>query len=106
MFGIGVPEMFVIVVVAMLVFGPDKLPDIARQAGRFIRTVKQMAENAKDDLGREMGQDFSGLNLRDLDPREVVRRSLLDDDKPVAKKVSVQKPLGVGETPPFDSEST
>lgn len=109
MFGMGWPELFVIGVVAMLVFGPDKLPDLARQAGRFMRTVKQMAENAKDDLGREMGQDFSGLNLRDLDPREVVRRSLLDNepgDKNTSKKPAGQKPLGLGEAPPFDSEST
>ena len=110
MFGMGWPELFVIAVVAMLVFGPDKLPDLARQAGRFVRTVKQMAENAKDDLGREIGQDFSGLNLRDLDPREVVRRSLLDDDElrknQAAQKAVTQKPLGLGEAPPFDGEST
>lgn len=107
MFGMGWPEIVVILIVAMLVFGPEKLPDIARQAGRFIRTVKQMADNAKDDLGREMGQDFSNLNLRDLDPREVVRRSLLDDDPPSSngKPVS-QKPLTAGETTPFDAEST
>lgn len=104
MFGMGWPEMFVIGVVAMLVFGPDKLPDLARQTGRFVRTLKQMADNAKVDLGREMGQDFSGLNLRDLDPREVVRRSLLDDEP--ATKAVAQKPLGDGELPPFDSEST
>lgn len=104
MFGMGWPEMFVIGVVAMLVFGPDKLPDLARQAGRFVRTVKQMADNAKEDLGRELGHDFSGLELRDLDPREVVRRSLLDDEP--APKTPAQKPLGAGEVPPFDSEST
>lgn len=104
MFGIGWPEMFVIGIVAMLVFGPERMPDLARQAGRFIRTVKQMADNAKEDLGREIGQDFSGLNLRDLDPREVVRRSLLDDDPP--RKAPAQKPLAAGETPPFDTEST
>lgn len=106
MFGMGWPELLVIGIVAMLVFGPDRLPDIARQAGRFVRTVKQMAENAKDDLGREIGHDFSGLNLRDLDPREVVRRSLLDDDDEPVRKPVVQKPLGPGEKPPFDIEST
>lgn len=106
MFGVGIPEMFVITLVAMLVFGPDKLPDMARQAGRFIRTVKLMAENAKNDLGKEMGQDLSGFNIRDLDPREVVRRSFLEDDEPVVKKVTEQRPLRAGETPPFDIEST
>lgn len=107
MFGIGVPEFLVIGVVAMLVFGPDKLPDIARQAGRFLRTIKQMAENARDDLGKEIGQDLSGYNLKDLDPREMVRRSMVDDDdKPVTKSSAAQRSLAPGEMPPFDDEST
>jgi sec-independent protein translocase protein TatB len=106
MFGIGVPEMFVIALVAMLVFGPDKLPELARQAGKFVRTVRQMAENAKNDLGREMGEDFSGIDLKDLDPRELVRKNFLDDldDKPSGvKEARILRP---GETPPFDPEST
>jgi len=107
MFGIGWPEMFVIAVVAMLVFGPDKLPDLARQLGKFVRTVRQMAENAKDDLGRELGQDFSGMNLKDLDPREVVKRNFLDDlDDTTPAAVKETRILRPGEPAPFDPEST
>jgi sec-independent protein translocase protein TatB len=102
----GWPEILVILVLALLVFGPEKLPEIARQSGRFIRTVKQMADNAKQDLGREMGQDFSNINLRDLDPREVVRRTLLDDDPAKSEKPVNQRPLAANETPPYDPEST
>lgn len=107
MFGMGWPEIFVVGVVAMLVFGPDKLPEFARQAGKFVRTARQMVDNAKDDLGREMGRDFSGIGLRDLDPREVVRRHLLEDDgRPPGPKTKAQAPLARGERPPFDSEAT
>ena len=107
MFGMGWPEIFVVGVVAMLVFGPDKLPEFARQAGKFVRTARQMVDNAKDDLGREMGRDFSGIGLRDLDPREVVRRHLLEDDgRPTGPKTKAQAPLARGERPPFDSEAT
>ncbi|WP_255355468.1 Sec-independent protein translocase protein TatB [Aeromicrobium sp. Root236] len=73
----GWPEMFVIAVVAMLVFGPDKLPGLAQQAGGFVRTVRKMAENAKAELGAELG----GVDLKDLDPREVVRRAF--EEEPV-----------------------
>ncbi|MGI9086049.1 MAG: sec-independent translocase [Aeromicrobium sp.] len=102
----GWPELVTIGVVGVIVFGPDKLPDIARQAGQFIRTMRRMAENAKNDLGREIGQDFSGLQLRDLDPREVVRKNLLEiaDDSPGVKEDT--RALRPGEQPPFDPDAT
>lgn len=101
----GLPEIGVILVLGLLLFGPEKLPELARQAAGFVRTVRQMADNAKNDLGREMGHDLSDLNLRDLDPREIVRRTLLDDDTTPAatKETRILRP---GERPPFDSEAT
>lgn len=109
MFGMGVPEIGLILVLALLLFGPEKLPEIAKQAAGFVRTVRQMADNAKNDLGREMGQDFSDLNLKDLDPREIVRRNFLDDPEPTnSTPPGLKEPriLRPGETPPFDAEAT
>ncbi len=108
MFGIGVPEMLVIGMVAMMVFGPDKLPELARQFGGFVRTVKQMAENAKNDLGKELGEDFSNMSLKDLDPREVVRKNFLDDAVGDTTPATVRETriLRPGEAPPYDPEST
>jgi sec-independent protein translocase protein TatB len=106
MFGMGVPEIAVIVIVALLVFGPEKLPEIAKQAGGFVRTLRRMAESAKNDLGREMGEDFSDLNLKDLDPREIVRRNFLEDDDTTPAATREARILRPGERPPFDPEST
>ena len=105
MFGMGWPEILLIGMVGVMLFGPDKLPDLARQAGRFLRTLRRMAENAKDDLGREIGEDFSGLQLRDLDPREMVRRNILDvgDDSPTT---NAPRELRPDERPPFDPDAT
>jgi len=79
MFGMGWSEIILIGIVGVLVFGPDKLPEFARQSARLVRTVRRMAQDAKNDLGRELGHDLSAVELRDLDPREVVRRTFLDD---------------------------
>ena len=102
----GWPEILMIGMVGVMVFGPDKLPDLAKQAGRFIRTLRRMAENAKNDLGREIGEDFSGLQLRDLDPREMVRKNILDvgDDSPTPS--NVPRELRPDERPPFDPDAT
>ena len=108
MFGIGLPELTVIIVVAVLVFGPDRLPDLARQAGRFLRQMRTIADSARDDLRRELGPEFSDLELRDLDPRTIVRKHILEamdeDDEPPLR--AGLRPLADGEIPPYDIEAT
>ncbi|MGH3498860.1 MAG: sec-independent translocase [Nocardioidaceae bacterium] len=110
MFGMGWPEIMVVLIVAVLVFGPDKLPDLAKQAGRFVRTARQMMDNAKSDLAREMGDDFAGLkdlNLRNLDPREAVRRHVIDAMTAEPDEVRPgQRPLPYGDLPPYDADAT
>ena len=66
-------EIGTILVVATLLFGPDRLPGLARQAAQFVRMVRQMADNAKSELSRELGEEFKDVDLRDLDPRAAVR---------------------------------
>lgn len=109
MFDIGLAEMAVIALVAVLVFGPDKLPDLARQAGRFIRQMRTYANAARDDLRSELGPEFADLELRDLDPRTIVRKHLAEamaDDEAEPETPRGQRPLMVGELPPYDADAT
>jgi len=112
-FGVGLPEFLVIFVVAILVFGPDRLPEFARQAGRFLRQVRQFTQAARDDLRNELGPEFANLELTDLDPRQVVRKHIMEamDEEPddAGSTVPVRpglRPLERGERPPYDVEAT
>ena len=112
MFGIGLPELAVIAFVAVLVFGPDKLPEFARQAGRLARQVRGFANQARDELREELGPEYADLELRDLDPRNIVKRHIAevleeDDDEPQRQPARRgQRPLNDGEVPPYDGEAT
>jgi sec-independent protein translocase protein TatB len=113
-FGIGLPELMVIAVVAVVVFGPEKLPDYARQAGRFARQLRNLARSAQDQLREELGPEYADLKLTDLDPRQAIRKHILEamdeDDDPGPNGRRVDTPpttvLGHGERPPFDLEAT
>lgn len=111
MFGVGLPEFTVIALVAVVVFGPDKLPEFARQAGRFLHRLKVFATGARDDLRNELGPDFQDLELRDLDPRSIVRKHVMEameeaEAEAAASKRRGLRPLGEGEAPPYDLEAT
>ena len=113
MFGVGLPEFAVIALVAVIVFGPDRLPELARQAGRFVRQVRTLANNAQTQLRDELGPEYADLKLTDLDPRVAIRRHILeamDDDEPPQQRRPSLEPavdlLGPGERPPFDGEAT
>ncbi|WP_053203346.1 twin-arginine translocase TatA/TatE family subunit [Jiangella muralis] len=83
MFDIGIGEVFVLLVVALLVFGPDRLPDMARQAASFVRDLRTMVANARKDLSGTVGD--LGIDKEDLktlsdlrNPKSFVRQKVLD----------------------------
>ena len=70
MFGIGLPELVVIIVVAVVVFGPDRLPEFARQAGRLGPAGPQRSPRPPATTSAtELGPEFADFELTDLDPR-------------------------------------
>jgi sec-independent protein translocase protein TatB len=115
MFGIGPLELVVIGIVAVLVFGPDRLPEFARTAANLLRQVRQMVNNAQNDLRNELGPEFADLDVRDLNPRNFVRKHLLDGvdeddseafDKPVSTMTEDRPRLPAGQRAPYDTEAT
>lgn len=110
MFGVGLAEMAVIAFVAVIVFGPDKLPELAKQAAGILKQLKGFSESARDNLRDELGPEYAELELRDLDPREIVRKHLRDamDEEAQTPKppAGPARPLADDELPPYDAEAT
>lgn len=110
MFGIGLPELVVIMIVGVVVFGPERLPEFARQAGRFVRQLRNLAQSAQTQLREELGPEYADLRLADLDPRQAIRKHILeameDDDLDATDPLPAFEVLGQDERPPYDVEAT
>ena len=76
MFGIGMPEFLLILVVALVVFGPQKLPELARTIGRALAEFKKSADELKENLN--VGEEFKDVqkDFRELvDPSKILTPS-------------------------------
>lgn len=106
MFGVGLAEMALIAFVAIIAFGPDRLPVLAKQAGIMARKAKAMANSARDEIREELGPDYADLELRDLDPRTIVRRHIIEAMEDEDRRPVVEPALAEGQRPPYDVDAT
>jgi sec-independent protein translocase protein TatB len=134
--GINTPELLIIAVVAVLVIGPQRLPEYVEKLKNLIREVRRMAAGARETIKDEAGVDLDEIDWKKLDPRQydprrIIRDALMDDEPAVpAKNVSAGGPaaaesiltstetaagsltldkverLTAGQRAPFDLEST
>ena len=81
MFNIGPLEFVVLAAVALIVFGPDKLPQLAKDAARMLRTLRDIAQGARSQLNSELGPEFADFDLSSLNPRTAIKNALLGDDE-------------------------
>lgn len=77
---IGPLELVTIIVLAVLVFGPDKLPKVIQDVTRTIRKIREFSESAKQDIRSELGPEFKDFEFEDLNPKTFIRKQLDSED--------------------------
>ena len=83
MLGINGGEILLLVLIAILVIGPNRMPEYAAKLARGIRQARVMAEGAKGQLKEQLGPEYKDLNWRQYDPRQydprrIVRQALVE----------------------------
>lgn len=124
LFDLSITKLLVLALIGLVVFGPEQLPKMAAQAGRALRDLRRLADNARADLSDSLGPEFKDFDFNDLNPRAFVRKHLLEDgdehvgswDEPGAEVPYGDLPeqelemsgltLMPDEVPPYDSEAT
>ena len=119
MFGLSGEKLIILLIIAAFVLGPERLPQYAKQLANLIKSIRRMAEGAKDQLANELGPeyqdlDWTKLDPRQYDPRRIIREALVEDLNPTVPvgtalnqvTPTMVKNLTAGEHAPFDSEAT
>ena len=98
-FGIGPLELLIIVVIALVVVGPERLPELMFQIGQGVNKIKHTILELRSQARSELGEDYEaieqfGRQIRSLNPRQQIQeigRSILDDD-PITSIAPPQPP--------------
>lgn len=73
-------EFLTLGIIAVIIFGPERLPKAAADAGRFMKQVRNYVNGAKEELTRELGPEFADVKVSDLTPRGMMKKALGPDD--------------------------
>jgi len=133
-FGVNGGELIVLILVALVILGPERLPQYAEQLAHLVKSARRFAKGAQAQMREELGPEFDDIDWQKLDPRQydprrIVRDALSDvwDDEPTPAKSTGstassaagatgsgvdlgKKPSGTPEaaasTVPFDEDAT
>ncbi len=89
MFGIGFPELIVIMVIALIIIGPSKLPDLARALGKGMAEFKKATQELKDTLN--VDDDLREIRDDLADTVSGINQSIDEQDSPYDEAVSVEE---------------
>ena len=113
---IGWGEIVVLLLAALFIFGPERLPHLAKDAATGLRKVRSAITGVRQQVNESLGDDLPelrDLDLRKYHPRTFIRSQLLDDDAPTVHRGSaspaaapVARSRDRGTPPPFDVDAT
>ena len=116
MFDINGWEFIIFLVVALLVIGPERMPEYSAKLAKLVRQVRGLADAAKVQLREQMGPEFDDVDWkqydpRQYDPRRIVREALMDDGpddvRPSEVKAqSSSKGRDLDRPTPYDEDAT
>src|SRR5690348_3987004 len=108
-------EFVILIVIGVVVLGPERLPEYAAKLGRLVRQARAMAEGARGQLREQMGPEFDDINWRQYDPRQydprrIVREALLDPNPMESSAPDTPAPpspgFDAGLPTPYDVDAT
>ncbi|WNV76608.1 twin-arginine translocase TatA/TatE family subunit [Geodermatophilus sp. DSM 44513] len=117
---IGWGEIIVLALLALFIFGPERLPDLAKEAAAGLKKLRTALTGVRAQVDESLGDDFAGLrdlDLRQYHPRTFIKNQLLTDDEDGPRRPSgataattvaaaAARARNDSAPPPFDPDAT
>ena len=87
MFGIGFEKLITLAILAAILIGPDKLPQFAVDAAKFIQKIRNLSKDAMTELKGQLGPEFADMDVNDLNPKTFISKHL-DEISTDTKKIA------------------
>jgi len=88
-FGVGLPEVTIILILALLIFGPKKLPELGKQLGKTLKSLKKASnefQNEINDVMNEGDKEESPKSIESFQINEINQNKLDSEKKNLSKK--------------------
>lgn len=92
MFGIGTPEIIGIVLLTLLVYGPDKLPEMIKKVVGFLRQIKNMSDEVTNTVSKEIHKIERSADIQEARNMIEQNRKMLEENLNVNLESSDDKP--------------
>lgn len=95
-FDFGAGELLGLAVLAMILIGPERLPNFAVDAAKFVKKIRELATNATNELKDNLGPGFEDLKPTDLNPKTFIQKqlsSVLDENENSSPKAKFESKI-------------